>query len=180
MTNQPYFEQSQQVKRELQSDASLLDKLRSAFDGKAEPFSFGGTVDLFQFGKQLSSGLWVALRLFRPELNYGGNCEGIQARAMETYCRNAEHLVSKGFEVPRFCIGTTYKGKAGIITEDVSANGQYEIDHPDGEPHCFVTEGEKQRKVFIDIDAVFRYWPDLELKYFANDAVLDLRRVRNE
>ncbi len=175
MTSPTYFEHSQLVKRGVQSDTSLLDRLRDAFDGGVEGFAYGGTVNLFRFGKQLPSGLWVALRAFRPEVYYGKCNLESQKEYMEIYCQNAEFLAEQGEEVPRFCIGTIYKEQAGIITEDLTANGQHEIDHPEDEPHCFVGDG--RRRVFVDIDGVFGYAPGMrELKYFADDAVLDLGR----
>lgn len=172
-----YFERSQRVKCELAADASFLDKVRDAFDGKIERFSFGTMVNLFRFGKQLDSGLFVALRAFQPEGHFGRGGLAVQTWDMEVYCKNAEYLDSIGAGVPRFCVGTVYKGKAGVLLEDITANGRYAVEHPSHQEDCVVIDGEKRRTVFIDIDASYRYFQGLaDHKYFADGAVLDLER----
>lgn len=173
-----YFNGSQEVKREIERDVSFLLRVRDAFEGKFERFSFGTMVNLFRFGKRLDSGLFVALRAFQPDGHFGRGGLAVQTWDMEVYCKNAEHLAEAGVGVPRFCVGAVYKGKAGLLLEDITANGKYEVEHPPHQEDCVVIEGGKKRAVFIDIDASYRYFAGLaDQKYFAPDAVLNLEKL---
>lgn len=54
-----YFEDSLAVKREIESGPEMLNNARKAFTGQSEPFSFGGTVNLYRIGRT-PSGLYDA------------------------------------------------------------------------------------------------------------------------
>jgi len=168
-----YADISKKVKQELLLSPVLLDVTRHAFDEKSEPFSFGGTVNLYQIG-QLPSGLHVALRAFRPEQPEGKKSLERQMKNMEYYCYHAETLFDEKQPVPAFCVGVIYMNKAGILTEDLTCGGTQEVfHHPDDE---FGFVGPEKRKVFIDIDYMFRMNPfgGPQSKYFLDDMVIKL------
>lgn len=164
-----YIERSQLMKPGIISDSELLNSARRGFDEEIEPFSFGGTVNLYHVGI-LPSGLHVALRAFRPEMPEGRNSLTRQTQSMENFCQNAEHLDSEGEPVPAFCIGVVYKHMAGIFTEDLSAGETQEVDHDLEQPYALV--GDEERKVFVDVDELFRLLLDLEPKYFLDENVV--------
>lgn len=168
-----YFEYSQSVKGEVEATPEILVNARRAFAGEVETFGFGSTVELYRLGKT-ASGLWTALRAYRNDA-YGGNMDREQqARHMEYYCQNAEELAARGEGVPVFCIGVTCGNRAGIITEDLTANSQNRFEHNPENAYGFVIQGDKRRKVFVDIDGVFRYKSGLEAKYFSEENALVL------
>lgn len=166
-----YIDKSQIVKNEILSAPTLLDTARNAFDKKFEAFGWGGTVELYHIGR-LSSGLHVALRAFRTDVQEGQNDLEGQMRLMEYYCQNAEHLYSKNEPVPEFCVGVIKGNKAGILTEDLSAGDTQEVEHHPDNDYALV--GAEKRKVFFDIDGLFRFIPGLEHKYFLDDKVIRL------
>lgn len=160
-----YFEKSQKIKLEILKDNNLLNTARSAFDEKIEPFSFGGTVNLYFIGR-IPSGKYVALRVFRNNLPEGQESLERQIKLMEYYCQNAEYLDDSLESVPEFCIGAVKGNKAGIFTEDLSNGGSQEIKHcPDND---YALVGPQKRKVFVDIDSCFRAPLNIKIKYFLN------------
>jgi len=159
-----YIERSQQVKQEILSNPKFLNVARSAFNEEIEPFAFGGTVHLYQIG-QLPSGLHLALRAFRTDVAEGQRDLEGQMKGMEYYCQNADYLHSQENEVPKFCIGIINSSKAGILTEDLSNGGAQEFQHHPDNDYALV--GADKRKVFVDIDGLFRFIPGLKLKYFS-------------
>ena len=148
-----YLEHSQGVKREIERNPKILDAARKAFRGEAESFAFGGTVNLYRVGR-LKSGMYVALRAFRIDVDEGMQSAETQAKNMEIYCQNAEDIQSLGENVPVFCVGVMHGEKAGILTEDLTANGQKGFEHRPADAYGFVVDGESRRKVFVDLDAV--------------------------
>ena len=95
---------------------------------------------------------------------------------MEYYCQNAEELAAEEEPVTAFCIGVFCGNSAGIITEDLTANGQYPVEHHPDDDHGFVVQGNQRRKVFIDIDFQFRrrFGTTRKTKYFSDKNVLVL------
>lgn len=170
-----YLKYSQRVRREIESIPELLDNVKRAFAGQAEPFTSGGSVNLYRLGRT-PSGLWTALRAYRKDISEGRKDREQQARLMEYYCQNAEELDGEGESVPVFCIGAVCGNSAGIITEDLTANAQYQVEHHPDDDHGFVIHGNQRRKVFIDIDGVFRrkFGFGIETKYFSPKNVLVL------
>lgn len=166
-----YIDKSQIVKKEIISESMLLDVVRNAFDQKFEAFGRGGTVELYRIGR-LPSGFHIALRLFRTDIEEGQRNLETQMRLMELYCQNAEHLYSRNEPVPDFCVGVIKGNKAGILTEDLSAGGTTEVEHNQDNNYALV--GAERRKVFVDIDGLFRFIPGLEHKYFLDDTVIKL------
>ncbi|MBS3051191.1 MAG: hypothetical protein J4400_03500 [Candidatus Aenigmarchaeota archaeon] len=155
-----YFGKSQQVKRSF--TPQILDKGGAAFAGDIEPFGFG-QVHLYRTGRT-SSGLYVALRIFRTEL-YNDWTLCSQIKWFENYCLNAEELDAEGKEVPGFCIGVICDRRAGIFTEDMTAGGSQDLEHPADEAFAYV--GPDRRVVYLDIDPVFREKKVESLKYFS-------------
>ncbi len=168
-----YFDLSQKVRTEIETASALLDVTKSAFDCDVKEFSFGGTVNLFYIGK-LSSGLHVALRAYRPDMPEGQRDLDFQVFGMEIFCQNAEYLHSQGKGVPAFCVGVTYDGKAGILTEDLTANGQLGLDHHPDKDYGFVGEGGDRRKVFVDIDFQYRWDRNTADKFFLSENRINL------
>ncbi len=177
-----YFENSQSIKKEIESRLDLKNKITMCLDDKIEPFSFGGTVNLYRIGK-LKSGLYIALRRFRPEMVEGRNDLNTKKKGMEIYCQNAERLKNEGEEVPQFCVGVVNGNDAGILTEDLTLGGKFDFDHFPDMDFGFVVDGTNRRKVWVDIDHLFsselghnrNYYRDLGIKYFANEARIDLQ-----
>ena len=166
-----YFEYSQQLRREIESEESIVTRLKYAFRGDIEPFAFGGTVNIFCIG-QTKSGIWTALRAFRPKMPEGMRTTEIQKSNMEIYCQNVEYLHEKGERCPALCIGVVYENMVGILTEDLSAGGKYEIEHNPDLNYGFILSSENRQKVFIDLDYGFRIPPNRREKYFAEDAFI--------
>lgn len=156
-----YFDKSQDAKRSF--TPQILDMGRDAFAGNIEPFGFGG-VHLYRTGRT-SSGLYVALRVFRQDMPESEFSLRRQIKLFENYCLNAEELDSEGKEVPGFCIGVICGRRAGIFTEDMTAGGSIDLEHPPDMPFAYV--GTERRIVYIDIDGVFRKKDVDSLKYFS-------------
>ena len=161
-----YFNKSQLVRISIERTPELIEITRTCFNGKMEPFASGGTVNLYHLGT-LPSGLHVALRAFRTSVPEGKYDLEDQMRLMEHYCQNAEHLYSTGKSVPIFCVGVVSGEQASIFTEDLSKGGTQEVRHHPDNNYALV--GAEKRKVFVDIDGLFRKIPGLELKYFLNE-----------
>ena len=95
-------------------------------------------------------------------------------RAMEHYCQNAEYLHGEGKPVPAFCVGVTLDGDAGIITEDVTAGGEFELEHPPESAIAYVVDGKAKREVYLDIDGTYRFTWGMETRYFLEEHRIDL------
>ena len=167
-----YFEYSQDIRQQLLSERDMLTQAKKAFNGEIEKFSFGGTVDLYRVGK-LPSGFYVALRVFRQDRHFSGSSLGKQKSLLEDYCQNAEELNSEGKEVPKFCVGAVYGQRAGIFTEDLTAGGTQNFEHYPDYDFAWVGEGENRRKVFVDIDYLFKHRED-KPKYFLEERLIQL------
>lgn len=168
-----YFERSRAIRGDILSQLSLLNMARDTYKGNIEPFTFGGTVNIYHVGI-LPSGLHVALRAFRTEMPEGKKGLEWEKRAFEAYCRNAEDLSEEGEGVPDFCVGVIFGQHAGIFTEDLTRGDTSEFEsHPDNE---YVFVGPERRKVFVDIDYLFRekLLKIKELKYFLDSNLVML------
>lgn len=170
-----YFEHSQDIRRKLLSEEDMLTKAKRAFNGDIEEFSFGSTVNLYRIGK-LPSGFYVALRVFRKDGNFGKSSLDMQKSLLEDYCQNAEELDSEGKEVPKFCIGTVYGRKAGIFTQDLTADGTENFEHYPAYDFAWVGEGTNRRKVFVDIDHLFKHRWEKKPKYFLKKHLIRLKK----
>ena len=106
---------------------------------------------------------------------------------MEIYCQNAEDIKALGESVPAFCVGVMHGEKAGILTEDLTANGQKGFEHCQDNAYGFVVDGESRRKVFVDLDTLgiqgeftlpretkYPWEPRKAIKYFLDGNVLVL------
>ena len=168
-----YFERSQEVRKEILSEDGLLTQAKRAFNSEYEEFGWGSTVDLFRIGT-LPSGLYVAMRVFRKDGHFGDSSVENQKRLLEDYCQNAEELDSEGKEVPKFCVGVVYRNRAGIFTEDLTAGDTQNFEHYPDYDFAWVGEGEQRRKVYVDIDHLFKHRRDTETKYFLDDHLIQL------
>jgi hypothetical protein len=156
-----YFEKSQEIKAEIEGRNDILDLTAGAFNGEIEEFA-GAGVDLFRIGK-LESGLHLALRVFRDFNNYK---QDLEARFMEHYALNAEKLQGESERVPLACVGAFYRDKkAALITEDLTAGGEFEVEHHSDNAYGFILKPEGKEKVWIDIDAVFSRRDFDEIRY---------------
>lgn len=166
-----YFEISQAVKPQILADSSMLTMARRCFAAEVEPFRAGGTVNLFYVGR-LASGLHVALRAYKPEVEEGRRDLEVQMQFMENYCQNAEELHSQGTPVPGFCVAVVCRQFAGILTEDLTANDTVPYEHYPDFDYAWV--GAERKKVFVDIDALFKHRTFIELKYFLEQHLVKL------
>ena len=172
-----YFENSQLVRREIESRPDLKNKITMCLDNKIEPFSFGGTVNLYRVGK-LKSGLYIALRRFRSEMPEGMSTFNNKRKMMEAYCQNAERLKNEGEEVPNFCVGAVNNNDAAILTEDLTSNGKVIFEHHPDTAFGFIIKDEARRKVWVDIDYLYgdiRKNRNPEIKYFSNGEIINLQ-----
>lgn len=156
-----YFEKSQEVRCSFAPQ--ILDEGRAAFAGKVVPFGFGH-VHLYRTGRT-TSGLYVALRVFKEGSYESSLPLRSQIEHFENYCLNAEELDAEDKDVPGFCIGVICGRRAGIFTEDMTAGGSQELEHPPDKAFAYV--GPDRRIVYIDIDRAFRQKEIKSLKYFA-------------
>ncbi|MBS3151928.1 hypothetical protein J4230_00805 [Candidatus Woesearchaeota archaeon] len=171
-----YFQESQMVKAKIVLQSEIIYNANEALSGRLEEFSFGGTVNLYRIGK-LESGLYIALRKFRPEMPEGISNLDNKVKKMEAYCQNAGKLRSKNEGVPNFCVGIVNEIDVGILTEDLIANGGFEFDHNPDNEFGFVIQGNNRRKVWVDIDHLFgdrKYNRNPEIKYFTEGARINL------
>lgn len=168
-----YFEHSQEIRQKILLEGNILTQAKRAFNEEIEEFSFGSTVNLYRIGK-LPSGFYVALRVFRKDGHFGGSFLGTQKSLLEDYCQNAEELNSEGKEVPKFCVGTVYGKRAGIFTEDLTANGTQHFEHYPDYDFAWVGEGTNRRKVFVDIDHLFKHRREDKPKYFLKKHLIRL------
>ena len=159
-----YFERSQGVRQELLSEDGLLTQAKRAFNSEYEEFGAGKNASLFRIGT-LPSGLYVAIRVPR-----GWNSLSL----LEDYCQNAEMLDSEGKEVPKFCVGVLYGERAGIFTEDLTKGDTQSFEHCPDEEFVWVGSGKHRRKVYVDIDHLFKWRRHKELKYFLDDHLIKL------
>ncbi len=177
MTEKNYFENSQSVKNEMERRPDLLQITRDCFAERIKEFSFGSTVNLYRVGR-LESGVYVALRRFRHEGIEGHFDLIIKMRYFDMYCQNAEELYSRGESVPEFCVGVTFGNDAGILTEDLTSNGEVEFEHHPDHNFGFVIKGDIKKRVLVDIDYLYgsiHVNSDRNTKYFANDARINLQ-----
>ncbi len=129
MNQIPFFERSQALKEKIELDQAVLAKIRECFSGEIEPFGVGTEHEVYRIG--LVENVYLALRKkrfpsFDTEMDVGG---------MEIYCQNAETLSESrrsGLFLHRpisvgFCIGIEVAEELGILTEDFSENGKYNM-----------------------------------------------------
>lgn len=165
-----YFDYSQAIRNKIAASPQILEKTRGAFEDRFEPFTAGGTVNLYFLGR-LESGLYVALRTWRKEMLEGKLPFEKRKKNLEIYCRNAEDLSDKGENVPCFCVGVIYKNSVGIFTEDLTAGETKVVTHYPDNDYGFVND----KKIWIDIDYLFNSKHlGAPLSYFAEDHIIQL------
>lgn len=170
----PYFVNSQKVKDEIKSNSSILENVAKAFREETEPFT-GASHDFYRIG-MLESGVYVVMRVLPSSgsdikaLSFNG-----QINLMEQYCQNAEYLSSNGERVPNFCVGALCENKAGILMEDLTANDSVELIHHPDNAHGYIVQGSDKIKVFVDIDAQYRFTLDIKKRYFSNKAAIKIK-----
>lgn len=92
-----YFEHSQEIKKQIESDANLVGRLREYCESDVkdtfERIGAGCLNSILRIGK-LESGLWVALR----SITYQGDLEDDSyfLKIYESYCMESERLSEEG------------------------------------------------------------------------------------
>jgi len=127
----PYFEYSQEVRKEIESDSELVGAIKDIFDNRPEIslLGEGGTNQVFHVGRT-KGGLYVALRLVKER--------GLEitdaVRLGEQYCAIAQSFAELRCKRPKhprpldFCIGAVYQDKtAGLLIEDITENRRYTL-----------------------------------------------------
>ena len=162
-----YFNLSQQIRKAIEENSEILQLVEHTYSEEHEPFASGGTAHLYRVGR-LPNGIHVALRSFGLYPDLAVRDFEDQILEMEHYCRNAERLFEKGEPVPKFCVGIVCGDNAGILTEDLTANGTCRLEHNPARPFGFIIDEKGSRKkVFIDVDGEFsKYDSDLSRRFF--------------
>ncbi len=181
-----YLEISQKAKREIKLLSGIEAKLIDMLEGRVEPFSHGSSVGLYRAGKT-GSGLYVALRAFKPEFleDEGLQLLEDQIQWTENYCQNAAMHYKHNEDVPKFCIGVIYKDNAAILTEDLSEGGRADVTPlKGGDVEVTVTgPGVNRKKVYVDLDPHYidlRPIPKSGIRYFADPNVKRIKAPQVE
>lgn len=179
-----FLEYSQRVKEEIKNDPSIIHTIKLCFLGEIEPFQKGTEHEVYRLGKS-KSGKYLALR---KEKFYRSIRESSVER-LEIYCRNAEALSTsraKGRKLwrpnsPSFCIGVIYQSEhIGIITEDMSEGGKYQMSNSMGSISSDrILNEEVVDEVDVDLDGCHVGYLDSEeiireSSYFTPNYVLEI------
>jgi hypothetical protein len=154
-----YFRESQEIRREIESDPSLLEKISSAVaSSKGDLIGEGLHNKAYRIG-QAKSGLFVALRTPISEVDmsvYEGFCQVAAMRSNE-YQQGIKRKVLWGedrvIRPVRFCIGILKDHNFGIITEDVTENEKYTVEqYASREEVRRIDQDGNEDYVLIDLD----------------------------
>lgn len=135
----PYFEYSQQVRREVEQDQILMGVLHGLTKYQLPEFLGEGTKNvLFRVG-QTPSGVHIALRMPKIYLHSQFNHPDYQKKFYTDYSLAAQFLYGQHIVNPetytrpvKFCVGLMYQRSQSnamvmLLTEDISEGGKYEV-----------------------------------------------------
>lgn len=179
-----FIERSQRLKHEIQNSPEIIKAIQDCFVGNNEAFSSGTEHDIHRIG-MTDSGIYLVLRK---------KCFSMRAdeesSRFNIYCQNAETLASSRSEgkflwrsnSPSFCIAVIYQhNKVGIITEDMSEGGKYEMTNEMGDySSSRKLNGEIIDEVLVDLDACRAdgYFKPQEVRstisYFSDENILEI------
>jgi hypothetical protein len=127
-----FLEYSQDLKEEIKNETSIIQAIKLCFLNEIESFQKGTEHEVYRLGKT-KSGAFLVLRKKKFDFN-------VDVERFEIYCRNAEALSNvrakkeekyRRPDSPNFCIGVIYKHQSknylGVITQDMSEGGKYEM-----------------------------------------------------
>ncbi len=180
-----FLEYSQRLKEQITNDPKIIEAIRACFSGDTEVFAKGTEHEIYRLGK-VSPDIYLALR----KRIYDFDIENATER-LQIYCQNAETLAGsranglvtqfhrEDSPTPSFCIAVIYQSKeVGIITEDMSEGGKYEMTNRMGDVYCErMLGGQVVDEVLVDLDACHvNYFDDREIRattpYFSSELVL--------
>jgi len=129
-----YFERSQRIKKEIESESRLIKNITNIFESRDENLLLGeGSYnEVFQVGRT-ESGLYVALRLTNERHFEMHSIENL-ILSNERYCSVAG-AISMAYESEKywhrpihFCVGVVYQDRIpGLLMEDVTKNKKYSL-----------------------------------------------------
>lgn len=184
-----FLTDSEKIKKEIQSNPELLEKIKQCFARDTGPFAKGTENELYRIG-QTNEGKHLLLRKKPFTVNIKNDKERFEA-----YCQYAETLANSRAEgkyqrgsfgprknSPNFCIGVIFNTKeVGIITEDMSEGGKYEMSNSMVDYYSTRSEnGNKVDEVLVDLDSCRAdgYFDDEEVisshPYFSPENVLEI------
>ena len=155
MKNTIFFEKSQAIKREIEADPKLLNRIKLCFSGDFEPFAKGTENEIYRIGTTESK-----MHLVLRKKKYSQSLKD-DAEHFDIYCQNAETLAQSRVQGnflyrPQsvgFCIAIRVGDEVGIITEDMSEGGKYELANVMGDYSKRKVGEETIDEVFVDLDS---------------------------
>ncbi len=163
-----FLDTSQEIKEEVKNSPQIIQAIRDCFEhGKSEPFLHGTTHAVHRIGTT-ASGAHLMFRKQRFSSKFAN-----EAESFDIFCQNAETLAntreSGRFKYraksPGFCIGVKCGDMAGVITEDMSEGGKYEMTNKMSEyTSSRILNGAKIDEVLVDLD-------DCHTFYFRDDEI---------
>ncbi len=173
---------SLQIKEEVKNSPEILQAIRECFKKEDEPYLHGTKHAVHRIGKT-ASGMHLMLR---KKMWSGTFADEIDS--FNIYCQNAETMAvlqeRDEFDYPHltpaFCIGVKCGDMAGLITEDMSQGGKYEIkDGSTGYDADRLLNGEKVDEILVDLedsDEVFNFKEDVlsTTEFFSDENILNV------
>lgn len=168
-----YFRYSQKVKKEIEADSSLLEKITSVINSReGDSIGEGTNNEVYRIG-QTKNGLFLALRVPVSDTTihcYESFCQMAAMRSSEYNIGRKHPVIGKVIRPVRFCVGVLSdeansdrvwsEENPAILTEDVTENGKYTLKSGPGKEQ--VVRIEKKRvvdEVLVDLDDI----PDLDI-----------------
>lgn len=131
-----YFEHSQKVKQEIESDSQLVRNINHIFESRDKNLILGeGRVSQVFYVGKTKSGLYVALRLtnerhfemqgFDTAVNFGERYCAVANALSIAYKQKSYHT-----RPVHFCVSVVHQDKTpGLLLEDITENRKYELEN---------------------------------------------------
>lgn len=184
-----YFRRSQRKKSEIEDEVKGILRDFDLDSPSLEKLGAGSANVIYRIPL---GGKSVALRVLKdPHRKYFTEDFRNGVRKMfESYCQEAERLYDekkgvKNEHVVDFCIGIYLGIDIGVITEDITENGEYEIENFGGRETYRYPKGRPEKKERVHFDFGMD-WPDdatearIERKYMKLDKCILVGNVPDE
>lgn len=160
-----FLDLSRQIKEEVKNSPEILQAIRDCFKHENKPFLHGTTHAVHKIGRT-ASGVHLIFRKKRFESKFSS-----EMQSFNIFCQNAETLANtreaNKFKyrplTPSFAIGVKCGDMAGVITEDMSEGGKYEMTNRMADFNSSrMLNGIKIDEVLVDLDDCYGYFKEDE------------------
>jgi hypothetical protein len=163
-----YFDISQQIRSEIESNKGLTDKLnRHMSRVEFAEFIGEGTANAHYRMGRLESGLWLAAR--QRKCQYYLRASDTLLSIHESYAETAEEYWEEGKLVSKFCVAAFKENNAVLLVEDLTEGGKRKIYHNQDEQFGYY-EGTEE-VVWLDLESNFANYNEFKFmnrKYSIN------------